>query len=190
MRKGFTVLEVLIALVIALILWETIMVMMKAEAKMREGVDERLTAENIPAVLHRHLSRDLSRVPLVSGAEAVKLTDGGATLALTVQVAPATLADRKLDLPVRTVRYAMSGAGAVARDDAGQKEQLPVDGLVRLKFAREPAVEEGQQDMLRVTGAVEGHGGAPPAEFSLAFPVGARKAGAVRWASLLKPQPR
>ena len=183
-RGGFTVLEVLVALGIALLIMGTIMIMMRVEGQLRGGIDERLSAENTPAVLHRHLSRDLSRVPLVKGEEAVKV--GGDALELEVQVAPAALADRKLALPVNTVSYRMGGKGTVLRQEGAQREMLPVDGLLRLSFQREPATGEGQQDMLRVSGAVEGRAGGAPLEFSLAFPVGARKPGRVRWASLIQ----
>lgn len=185
-----TILEVLIALAIALILVGVIMQVMRSEARLREDVDARLTAENIPAVLHRHLSRDLSRVPLIAGADAVKLTDGGEALTLSVQIAPAQLDQRKLDLPVRVVTYRMSGQGSVVREEAGERDVLPIDGLARLKFAREAATEPGAQDMLRVSGLVEARGPNPRAEFSLAFPVGARKPGKVRWSSIIEPEAR
>ena len=185
-RGAFTLLEVLFGLTLGLILWGVIFTMMRAESRIRENVDARLDGENIPAVLHRHLSRDLSRVPLMAGADAVKITENGRALELRVQVAPAKLEKGQLDLPVKIVRYRMTGRGTVLREEAGQRDVLPVEGLARLGFVREPAVKEGAQDMLRVTGALEARGGAARAEFSLAFPVGARKAGPVRWSSIVK----
>lgn len=185
-RAAFTVTEVIIGLAIGLIIWGVIVQVMRSEARLREDVDARLTAENIPAVLHRHLSRDLSRVPLVAGAEAVKLDEGGRVLELAVQVAPAQLDHTRLDLPVKTVRYQMTQRGTVVREEPGGREVLPIDGLERLVFSREAATEPGAQDMLRVAGLVEARGAAPRAEFSLAFPVGARKPGKVRWSSLIQ----
>lgn len=186
MRRGVTVLEVVIALAIGLIIVGVMMQVMRSEARLRESVDGQLTAENIPAVLHRHLSRDLSRVPLVKGQDAVKLTEEGRALELKVQTAPAQLTDRRLDLPVKTVRYRLSEKGAVVREEDAAREVLPIDGLGQLTFAREAATEPGAQDMLRVSGYVEAKGAAPKQAFSLAFPVGARKPGKVRWSSLIK----
>ena len=189
-RRGVTVLEVLIALIIALMFCGVLVQVMRSETRLREDVDGRLSAENVPAVLHRHLTRDLSRVPLVAGADAVKITDGGQALDLSVQVAPAQLAERKLDLPVRTVRYRLGEAGTVVREEAGGRDVLPVDGLSKLGFVREAAVEAGAQDMLRVSGEIAAKGAAPRTAFSLAFPVGARKPGKVRWSSLIQAESR
>lgn len=185
-RRGVTVLEVLIALSIGLILVGVMMQVIRSEARLRENVDGQLTAENVPAVLHRHLSRDLSRVPLVKGQDAVKLTEEGRALELKVQTAPAQLTDRRLDLPVKTVRYRLSEKGSVVREEDAAREVLPIDGLGQLTFAREAATEPGAQDMLRVSGVIDARGAQPRVAFSLAFPVGARKPGKVRWSSLIK----
>jgi hypothetical protein len=185
-RGGFSVIEVLFGITLGLMIWAIVMTMMRAEARMRENIDGRTNADAIPAALHRHLSRDLARTPLVSGAEAVKLTDGGRVLELAVQIAPARVDGRRLDLPVRTVRYRMSGVGVVVREDAGRRDLIPAEGLKTLSFVREPAREAGAQDLLRVGGEVEGNGVMAATAFSLAFPVGARRPGSVRWARVLR----
>lgn len=185
-RAGFCVIEVVFGLTLGLMIWAIVMTMMRAEARMRENIDGRLTADAIPAALHRHLSRDLARTPLLKGDAAVRLAEGGRVLELAVQVAPARVEGRRLDLPVRTVRYRLQGAGSVVREEAGRRELLPVDGLRALSFAREPAREAGAQDLLRVSGEVEGNGVMASSAFSLAFPVGARRPGKVRWARVLR----
>ena len=185
-RCGFTVMEVALGLALGLALWAILMTLSRGEARMRQRIDSKLAKEHVPAVLYRHLSRDLSRASLAEGRPPIRISDDGRSLEIVVQSGPTRIVGNSVEIPIRTVAYRFLGTGrGVIREEAGRREPLGVTGLSGLAFSHQTV---RSKDTLRIQGTTRTDALSGEETFALSFPVGARRPGPVRWVSLIKPR--
>jgi len=185
-RRGQSILEVLISVLIALMLWGVVMNLNRSNAHMATTVEEHVSRAAELSRLIRAVRGDVDRIPRVSHEDMVIIRRGGWWMRLPIQESGMVAEGQQIRAPLEWVTYQFDRvAHVLIREDKTGSHRIDLAGVETLRFRKLPPPTRGGRRRL-VLEVIHGGGQHREASsHSSVFPYGPQRRGDVEWVSLL-----
>lgn len=156
MRRGVTLTEALLAMVIGFLILGIVFAISRMQRNLQSTVETHLTTSEALSQLDRRLVRDLDRLARVNGTPPVTVPDSGESLSFWMENEETRVEAGRVTTEQVRVIYTFTGKDplVLTRKEGSREERFPMTGIARLAFSLLPAKEPGGRDMLRVEGEI------------------------------------